>query len=36
VRGWRCISDHTVNGQTYPVTCTADRGRRRVHFVNEV
>jgi hypothetical protein len=25
-----------VNGQTYPVTCTADRGRRRVHFVNEV
>jgi hypothetical protein len=36
VRGWRCISPHTVNGQTYGVTCTADRGRRRVHFVNRV
>ena len=36
VRGWRCTSVHTVNGHTYPVTCTADRGRRRVHFVNEV
>jgi hypothetical protein len=36
VRSWRCTTVHTVNGQTYPVTCTADRGRRRVHFVNEV
>jgi hypothetical protein len=34
VQGWRCISPHTVNGQTYTVTCTA--GRRRVHFVNLV
>ena len=36
VGSWRCSSDHTVDGHTYPVTCTADRGRRRVHFVNEV
>jgi hypothetical protein len=36
VRTWRCRTVHTVNGQTYPVTCTADRGRRRVHFVNRV
>ena len=36
VRGWRCTSWHTVNGQTYPVTCTARAGRRRVHFVNTV
>lgn len=36
VGSWRCTTVHTVNGQTYPVTCTADRGRRRVHFVNEV
>lgn len=36
VGSWRCTSLHTVNGGTYPVTCTADRGRRRVHFVNLV
>jgi hypothetical protein len=36
VGSWRCSSDHTVNGQTYPVTCTAGAGRRRVHFVNLV
>lgn len=36
VGSWRCASDHTVNGHTYPVTCTADSGRRRVHFVNLV
>jgi hypothetical protein len=36
VRTWRCITRHTVNGQTYPVTCTADSGRRRVRFTNEV
>jgi hypothetical protein len=36
VGAWRCTSVHTVNGQTYPVTCTADGGRRRVHFVNRV
>jgi hypothetical protein len=36
VGSWRCASDHTVNGHTYPVTCTADAGRRRVHFVNLV
>ena len=35
VGSWRCASDHTVNGHTYPVTCTA-AGRRRVHFVNLV
>jgi hypothetical protein len=34
VGSWRCSSDHTVNGQTYPVTCA--RWRRRVHFVNLV
>jgi hypothetical protein len=34
VASWRCSSDHTVNGQTYPVTCA--RRRRRVHFVNLV
>jgi hypothetical protein len=31
---WRCSSDHTVDGHTYPVTCA--RRRRRVHFVNLV
>jgi hypothetical protein len=36
VGSWRCTTVHTVNGQTYPVTCTADRGRHRVHFVNRV
>ncbi len=36
VRNWRCTSVHTVNGGTYPVTCTADRGRRRVQFINRV
>jgi hypothetical protein len=36
VRVWRCTSTHTVNGATYPVTCVASAGRRRVHFVNEV
>lgn len=36
VRAWRCSSYHTVNGQTYPVTCKSDAGRREVHFVNEV
>ncbi len=36
VHGWRCTSQHTVNGSTYPVTCTAARGLRRVHFVNRV
>ena len=34
VQSWRCTSVHTVDGHTYPVTCTA--GRRRVHFTNEV
>jgi hypothetical protein len=34
VGSWRCTTVHTVNGQTYPVTCTARR--RRVHFVNRV
>lgn len=34
VQSWRCIADHTVDGQTYPVTCTA--GRRQVRFVNLV
>lgn len=34
VGSWQCSSDHTVNGQTYPVTCA--RRRRRVHFVNLV
>jgi hypothetical protein len=36
VRTWRCTSLHTVDGHTYPVTCTAAAGRRRVHFVNRV
>jgi hypothetical protein len=36
IRGWRCVAWHTVNGQTFPVTCTTDAGRRRIHFVNEV
>jgi hypothetical protein len=36
VGAWRCTSVHTVNGQTYPVTCPAHAGRRRVHFVNQV
>ena len=36
VRVWRCTSTHTVNGATYPVTCVASAGRRRVHFVNMV
>jgi hypothetical protein len=31
---WRCASDHTVDGHTYPVTCALRR--RRVHFVNLV
>jgi hypothetical protein len=34
VQSWRCTADHTVDGHTYPVTCTARR--RRVHFVNLV
>ena len=34
VQSWRCTSLHTVDGHTYPVTCTARR--RRVHFVNLV
>jgi hypothetical protein len=34
VGSWRCTSDHTVNGQTYPVTCALRR--RRVHFINLV
>jgi hypothetical protein len=34
VGSWRCSSDHTVDGHTYPVTCA--RRRRRVHFVNLV
>jgi hypothetical protein len=34
VGSWRCTSEHTVDGHTYPVTCTAHR--RRVHFVNLV
>ena len=34
VRSWRCSSDHTVDGHTYPVTCALRR--RRVHFVNLV
>jgi hypothetical protein len=36
VGAWRCSSYHTVNGQTYPVTCKEDAGRREIHFVNEV
>lgn len=36
VRIWRCSSYHTNNGQTYPVTCKSDAGRRKVHFVNKV
>lgn len=36
VRVWRCSSFHTVNGQTYPVTCKSDAGRREIHFVNKV
>lgn len=36
VGSWRCTTLHTVDGHTYPVTCTADAGRRRVHFTNEV
>jgi hypothetical protein len=34
VGSWRCTSDHTVDGHTYPVTCAFRR--RRVHFVNLV
>jgi hypothetical protein len=34
VGSWRCSSDHTVDGHTYPVTCA--HRRRRVHFVNLV
>lgn len=34
VGSWRCSSDHTVDGHTYPVTCAFRR--RRVHFVNLV
>jgi hypothetical protein len=34
VGSWRCTSDHTVDGHTYPVTCA--HRRRRVHFVNLV
>jgi hypothetical protein len=34
VGSWRCSSDHTVDGHTYPVTCALRR--RRVHFVNLV
>jgi hypothetical protein len=34
VESWRCTTRHTVDGHTYPVTCTA--GRRRVQFTNEV
>jgi hypothetical protein len=36
VRVWRCRAYHTVNGQTYPVTCKSDAGRREIHFVNKV
>ena len=36
VRAWRCVAPHTVNGQTYHVTCKSDAGRREVHFVNQV
>jgi hypothetical protein len=36
VKVWHCSSYHTVNGQTYPVTCKSDAGRREVHFVNQV
>lgn len=36
VRGWRCVAPHTVNGQTYHVTCKSGAGRREVHFVNMV
>ncbi|MBV9803215.1 MAG: hypothetical protein JO130_08505 [Solirubrobacterales bacterium] len=36
VHRWRCIAPHTVNGQTYQVTCSADAGHRRVRFTNRV
>lgn len=33
ISAWRCSADHTVNGQTFPVTCTASAPRRRVRFI---
>jgi hypothetical protein len=33
VAGWRCVSTHTVNGQTYPVVCGRRRARRQVKFI---
>lgn len=36
VRAWHCVAPHTVNGQTYHVTCKSDAGRREVQFVNQV
>lgn len=34
--GWRCTSDHTVNGHTYPVVCQGHPARRQVRIVLKV
>jgi hypothetical protein len=36
VHAWRCVAPHTVNGQNYQVTCTADARRHRVRFINRI
>jgi hypothetical protein len=36
VQAWRCTARHTIDGHTYPVTCSARAGRRRVRFINQV
>jgi hypothetical protein len=33
IQAWRCTADHTVNGQTFPVVCTASAPSRQVRFV---
>jgi len=33
ISGWRCSANHTVNGQNFPVTCTASAPRRQVRFI---